>query len=155
MPNYVYVLLVLLLLLLIPVGGLFLLARQSNGMDPQSMGRNKLSEGPEKPNWVSSLATIESHQIEPIAFSGDPQVAWEKIQEAVDELGKTTTITSEPAYAHFECRTPLLGFVDDLELLLKPDDQRIEVRSASRAGHSDVGANRKRVEKLRVLFGQE
>ncbi|MEM6279314.1 MAG: DUF1499 domain-containing protein [Verrucomicrobiota bacterium] len=154
MPNYVSMLLVLLLLFLMPVGGLFFLARQSNGMDSEATGRDKLSEGPEKPNWVSSVTSKKAHQIEAIAFSGDPEVAWSKIQEALNELGNTTPVTTEPDYAHFECRTPLLGFVDDLELLLNPGEQRIEIRSASRAGHSDLGANRKRVEKLRVLFGE-
>lgn len=152
MPPYLTVLIGLLLLLLFPLGGLYFLAQQSARTEPESIGREHLAEGPRKPNWVSSMTLEKGHRIEPIGFSGRPEMAWEKIQQAVSELGKSAAITAEKDYLHVECRTPLLGFVDDLELLLNAEEQRIEVRSASRAGHSDLGANRKRVEKLRTLF---
>jgi uncharacterized protein (DUF1499 family) len=45
-------------------------------------------------------------------------------------------------------------FVDDLELRLSVDDGRIHIRSASRVGNSDLGANRKRVERLRERFAR-
>ena len=50
---------------------------------------------------------------------------------------------------HAEIRSPLFGFVDDLELRIDPDRARVDVRSASRVGRSDLGANRRRVEVLR------
>jgi uncharacterized protein (DUF1499 family) len=40
-------------------------------------------------------------------------------------------------------------FVDDIEWLLDSANSRFDVRSASRVGYSDLGANRKRVERLR------
>ncbi len=45
-----------------------------------------------------------------------------------------------------------MHFVDDLELRLRPAERRIEIRSASRLGWSDMGVNRKRVETLRNLL---
>ena len=59
------------------------------------------------------------------------------IDAAVDEL--------EDAY---------LFNVDDLELHLRSDEKRIAVRSASRVGYSDMGANRARVEELRALIDE-
>ena len=56
------------------------------------------------------------------------------------------------------CCVQFWGFVDDLELHLRPtsDDGSarcvIAVRSASRVGTSDFGVNRKRVEALRSLL---
>jgi uncharacterized protein (DUF1499 family) len=42
--------------------------------------------------------------------------------------------------------------VDDVELLLKPQEGVVIVRSASRVGHSDLGVNADRVESLRRYF---
>ncbi len=55
-------------------------------------------------------------------------------------------------YLHAECSSAVFGFVDDLELHLRPAEKLIAVRSASRVGHSDFGVNRKRVEQLRSLL---
>jgi uncharacterized protein (DUF1499 family) len=46
----------------------------------------------------------------------------------------------------------VFGFVDDLELHLRPAEKLIAVRSAARLGHSDLGVNRKRVEGLRAVL---
>jgi uncharacterized protein (DUF1499 family) len=46
----------------------------------------------------------------------------------------------------------MLGFVDDLELHLRPGAGIIAVRSASRTGRSDFGVNRSRVEDLRAAL---
>jgi len=58
-------------------------------------------------------------------------------------------------YLHAECSSAFFGFVDDLELHLRPGQGTIAVRSAARLGHSDFGVNRKRVEKLRSLLTQQ
>jgi len=64
---------------------------------------------------------------------------------------RRTRITSEtPEYLHAECRSALLGFIDDFELNLRPSEGVIAVRSASRVGYTDFGVNRKRVEALRA-----
>jgi len=47
-----------------------------------------------------------------------------------------------------------MGFVDDLELQLRPQDALIAVRSASRLGYGDLGANRRRVEALRAALAE-
>lgn len=71
----------------------------------------------------------------------------------LQELGGEEVRSSEQ-YLWFEFRTPLIGFVDDVECRLNRTEQQIEIRSASRIGHSDMGANRKRVEAIRQAFGE-
>jgi uncharacterized protein (DUF1499 family) len=65
----------------------------------------------------------------------------------VDELANGSI------YVHAEFRSALFRFVDDVEFLLPVDGSLIQVKSASRLGYSDMGVNRERVERLRVLFG--
>ena len=63
------------------------------------------------------------------------------------------TIVSETQdYLHAEFRSKIMGFVDDVEFWLPADQPVIHVRSASRVGYSDMGVNRRRVERIRRLF---
>jgi uncharacterized protein (DUF1499 family) len=64
-------------------------------------------------------------------------------------MPRTRIVQREPGYLRAECRSALMGFVDDLELELRASEQLIAVRSASRLGWSDMGVNRRRVEELR------
>ena len=45
---------------------------------------------------------------------------------------------------HAEFTSVIFRFVDDVEFLLDADSLSIHVRSASRVGYSDLGANRAR-----------
>ncbi len=65
------------------------------------------------------------------------------------ELPRARIVEETEDYLHAECRSALFGFVDDLELQLRPSESIIAVRSASRLGYSDFGVNRRRVEALR------
>ena len=153
MPTYVYALIAAFVLMdVIIFGGLWFLASYSKANRPENVGRSHLAEGPAKPNWVSSVTRDEAKLIEPLTFTGDPAAAWEAAKEAVAELPKTKLVITEGEYLHAECSSAIFGFVDDLELLLRPNSERIEIRSASRVGHSHMGANAQRVEKLRVMF---
>ena len=57
---------------------------------------------------------------------------------------RTAVVTVTDRYLHAEARSLLFRFTDDLEFLLQPDVGRIDVRSASRVGHSDLGVNKAR-----------
>ena len=61
-------------------------------------------------------------------------------------------ITAEANYIYAEFTSDLMGFVDDVEFYLDEKDSLIQVRSASRLGESDLGANRKRIEAIRARF---
>ncbi|MDF1658569.1 MAG: DUF1499 domain-containing protein, partial [Verrucomicrobiales bacterium] len=153
MPTFVYALIAAFVLAdVIIFGGLWFIASHSKANRPDNVGHGHLAEGSAKPNWVSSVTRDESKLIEPLIFTGDPAIAWEAAKEAVAELPKTKLVTTESEYLHAECSSPIFGFVDDLELLLRPNSECIDIRSASRVGHSDLGANAQRVEKLRTMF---
>jgi uncharacterized protein (DUF1499 family) len=63
-------------------------------------------------------------------------------------------VNEESGYIHAECTSWLFRFTDDVEFALDDAQKIIQVRSASRVGYSDLGANRKRVETIRRLFNQ-
>ena len=71
---------------------------------------------------------------------------------SLSQMPRTTLVTENQNYLHFECRSRLFRFVDDLEFLIDPDARVIQVRSASRVGYSDLGVNRARVNQVRVAF---
>lgn len=113
-----------------------------------------LAPCPDKPNCVCSEARDRQHAVAPLTLRGDPAAAWPAIQEVVGSLPRTRIISSDAGYLHAEFRTRVLRFVDDLELLLDAEARQVAVRSASRVGYSDLGANRKRVETLRALLAE-
>jgi len=50
--------------------------------------------------------------------------------------------------------SPLFGFVDDFEIRLDMAQKVIHIRSASRVGYSDGGANKKRTELFKRLYAE-
>jgi uncharacterized protein (DUF1499 family) len=117
------------------------------GLDPPD--DQTLPPCPATPNCVSSDATDGLHRIEPLAIGKDPDSVW---QALVACLGSDTSFTikvQNDRYLRVEARTAVLGFVDDVQFQLRPDQGYIAMRSASRLGLSDLGANRRRLEGVR------
>ena len=109
---------------------------------------------PDTPNCVSSQAGDAKHAIEPIAFTGPAPEAMQRLVAVLDELPRSKAITRSDSYLHYEFRSLVFRFVDDVECLLDADNGVIHIRSASRVGRSDLGVNRKRVERIRAGFLQ-
>ena len=107
---------------------------------------------PGSPNCVSSDALDTGHSVASFRLIVPPTVGWRAVQAVIDGLPRTKIITVTDDYLHAECSSAVFGFVDDLELHLRPAEKLVAVRSASRLGHSDFGVNRKRVEQLRSLL---
>jgi len=103
------------------------------------------------PNCVSSQAdpADQEHYVAPIAFSG----TMHELRRAVESMTRATVIREEGSYLYAEYKSALMGYVDDVELLLDEKARLVHVRSASRLGRSDFGVNRKRIEELRTLIG--
>lgn len=112
----------------------------------------RLSTCPSSPNCVCSDETGTSSAIESLQLAVPAADAWPLVEQAVRGLARTRIVSNSADYIHAECASSLLGFVDDLELHLRPDDGDIAVRSASRLGYSDFGVNRRRVEMLRTAL---
>lgn len=113
-----------------------------------------LAACPDSPNCVCSEEARDSHAIAPIPFRGDASAAWARLSAVLEQLGGKA-VRSGDQYLWFEFRSLLVGFVDDVECRLNRERQQIEIRSASRVGYSDLGANRRRVEAIRAAFGAD
>ncbi|MEQ8230714.1 MAG: DUF1499 domain-containing protein [Gammaproteobacteria bacterium] len=102
------------------------------------------------PNCVCSevaQAGDATHHVAPLALPpGAPEARWDAVVAAVRDAGGRI-VSERDGYLHAVFRTPLFGFADDVELRL--DGDAVHWRSASRVGHSDLGANRRRLEALR------
>ena len=124
------------------------------GRRPSTLGISdaRLAPCPSSPNCVSSDAADSGHALAPFELAVPAVQAWAAAREAVAGIPRTRIVTDADGYLHAECRSALLGFVDDLELQLRATEGQIAVRSASRLGHSDLGVNRRRVETLRAAL---
>ena len=126
------------------------------GTRPTDIGitDGRLAPCPSSPNCVSSDADPgdTTHYVAPLAIRGDASDAWKAAGDAVAALPRTEIITQSDDYLYAECTSALMGFVDDLELHLRPTEGIIAVRSASRLGYGDMGVNRARIESLRTAL---
>ena len=108
---------------------------------------DRLAPCPDSPNCVCSRAGASPrHRIEPLVAGSAPAATFERLKERMAAAPRIVVVTATHDYLHVVCRTRL-GFADDLECHLVGDV--IHVRSASRLGYYDFGANRARVEALR------
>lgn len=81
--------------------------------------------------------------------SGPPEEVMDRVSKAVLSLPGARIMEATETYLHARVKTPLFRFVDDLEVLLESGKGVVHIRSASRIGSWDLGANRRRVEWLR------
>ena len=116
------------------------------GEPPQNIGVNegRLAACPDSPNCVSSFETREDHQIEPLNAN------LSAVEQLLLSRGDTNIVNVGTNYLHAEFTSRLMGFVDDVEFLFDTNSGLTHVRSASRVGYSDMGANRNRIEDLRA-----
>ena len=70
--------------------------------------------------------------------------------EAPDGAAQVIVRDQGDGYLYAQFTTRWMTFVDDLELWVDPVNNVVQVRSASRLGESDLGANRARIEALRA-----
>lgn len=115
------------------------------GEPPQNIGvtEGRLSPCPESPNCVSSFENSEEHSIAPLAANLD------QIQQVLLGMDEANIVEVSNGYLYAEFTSRIMGYVDDVEFLTDSTGNLTHVRSASRLGHSDLGANRKRIEAIR------
>ncbi len=127
----------------------------SPGEFPAGLQNNQLSPCPASPNCVNSEYTDDGeHYIAAIAYqnkSTDDVI--QLLQQAIATSGGRITHHNDH-YIAATYTTRLFRFVDDVEFRIDPQQQLIHIRSAARQGHSDLGANRKRVQTIKQLFAQ-
>jgi len=114
---------------------------------------SRLTPCPSTPNCVCSEHADEHSFVAPLRHTGPPERAWQRAAESITGMGGTI-LHNDGQYLHAVFTSPFFRFVDDMELRLDDTQGTIQLRSASRVGYSDLGVNRKRVARLRALFGQ-
>ncbi len=107
------------------------------------------------PHCVSSQSTEVDHAIAPFNYTGSPVAAREKLTRVLGRMASMgyTVVVSEGDYIHATHTSGTMKYVDDLEFVFSQSERGvIHVRSSSRIGYADFGANRKHVEEVRTAF---
>ena len=143
---------IVMLTLVAGTAGLFLLSFSAPPPSNLGVRDGRLAACPETPNCVSTQAEDHEHWIAPLTYQGDSDTVIEALAEIVGQQPRTRIIERSPHYLHAEFRSAIFRFVDDVEFYVEADSGRVHFRSASRVGHSDMGANRTRMELIRSLF---
>jgi len=114
---------------------------------------NRLSPCPSTPNCIcTEYPNDESHFTEAITFSAENADSVPTIMaNAIEQTGGVIT-KAENNYIAATYTSKLFRYVDDFEVRIDKNKQLIHMRSASRVGKSDFGANLKRIESLRVFL---
>ncbi|NNG01312.1 MAG: DUF1499 domain-containing protein [Desulfobacteraceae bacterium] len=96
-------------------------------------------------------ANISSY-IAPLAYTGDRETAHHRLLALLSRLPRVTIVDTDPVFIHAEFRSRLFQFVDDVLFHFPEKENQIHLRSSSRKGYWDLGANRRRLEHIRRLF---
>lgn len=125
-----------------------------NHVAGKNLGFKPLPPCPQSPNCVSSQSPDPQHFIEPLGYQGSLDETKARLVQIISTLPRTRLVEEEPTYIHAECTSLIFRFTDDLEFAFDDIQKVIHIRSASRVGYSDLGANRKRVEAIRRHFNR-
>ena len=129
------------------------------GTPPGDLGvrEGKLKRLSKTPNCVSSQADLwpgdaqQSYaRIAPLALVGSGPQTLQRLQAIVQATPGAVVVKAESNYLYATFTTRLMKDTDDVEFWFDPAAQVVQVRSASRLGRKDLGANRARVEALRA-----
>ena len=103
------------------------------------------------PHCVSSTDVDPDYRVAPLGYTGSAEAARARLKAVIAADGGVVT-DEAPDYLHATYTTAIMRYVDDVEFVFSPSG-RIELRSSSRIGYSDLGKNRDRVEGIRRAFG--
>jgi len=112
----------------------------------------ELSPCPSSPNCVSTQETRRRKRMKPIPFSQDLISSKMKLKKLIENSSRAKLVEENDYYLHYEFKTKLGKFIDDVEFLFDEKTKQIHFRSASRKGWSDMGKNKRRMKKIRRNF---
>lgn len=126
------------------------------GQVPAALGvqDGRLQPPRKSPNNVHSQASsfgpaFKHTLIEPLPAGADGPATMARLKTLIEATPGAEVVRSAPDYLYVQYTTRWMKFVDDAEFWYDPSAQKVQVRSASRLGESDLGVNRARIESLR------
>lgn len=106
-----------------------------------------------KPNAVSSQTADERKRVDAIDCS-KVEAPIQKAAVVLAEMPGASIEQRSENYLYAVVKTPALRFRDDVEVYFDEAAKCLHFRSASRAGYSDMGVNRKRYKQFVRRFEQ-
>lgn len=113
---------------------------------------DQLEPCPPTPNCVSSLSEDPRERMPPIPYRGSARQARDLLLDLLADLPRVRLLDAGELLVRTAFTTPVFRFTDDVDFLIDPDAGVIHFRSASRIGHHDLGANRRRMRRLTRRF---
>lgn len=107
-----------------------------------------LADCPKSPNCVSSQASDPDRRVAPLKGGDSAEQARQRLTAVLDSLPRVSWTAPTEQRIEAQFTSLIFRFTDDVIFEIE-EDGSIQVRSASRIGYSDLGANRSRVEMLR------
>lgn len=144
----------IILLSAIALFGILLLFIRIVSKRPSNLGiiDGKLNECGEYPNCVCTDSQKESHKIDYLPFKPEIENQKEYLKSVIAKIPRTKLIVEKENYLYYEFRSLAWRFIDDVEFYFNENTKQIHMRSASRIGTNDFGANRNRIENIRKLY---
>ena len=134
---------------------LFILGMKSQSGHAPGLVNDQLSRCPDTPNCVNSeYPEQQDNYISPINIlqnSKSNTLPLTTIKNIIQETAGSIQVENEN-YIAATFTSTIFHFVDDLEIRIDRKQNRIHLRSASRIGRSDLGANLKRVKLIKEKY---
>ncbi len=145
MKFLIGILLLVILYVLLRIGIQHLSAKSTApGIIENASGNSDQNSDPGSQSLAPCPDTPNCFQVEVITEDGESGL--NALEKALSNTVGITIAKRQDNYLHATSKSSIMGYIDDLEVLRKED--RLQIRSASRLGHSDLGANKKRVDQL-------
>ena len=74
---------------------------------------------------------------------------FEDIKRIIQSGPRSLIVENDRDYLHAEITSKWMKYVDDLEVSYFPESNKLQIRSESRVGESDLGVNQKRIDLIK------
>ncbi|VAW61433.1 hypothetical protein MNBD_GAMMA10-1164 [hydrothermal vent metagenome] len=148
-------------LIIIALAYFIYLGFKSHNGSPYGLRNSKLSPCTSKPNCIcTEYPEDKSHFTEAFNYSETNtdsivQSIRASIKQTGGEIINAEKINNKSTYISANYTSALFRYVDDFEVRIDTQKKRIHMRSASRVGHSDMGANLKRIQAFTKMLSQQ
>lgn len=130
----------------------FIMGHKSKQGEAVGLVDGALAQCSDKPNCVCSENKDDlEHYITPLSLiHSNAEDSLAIMKQIIIKIGGAIQ-TENANYLAATFSSTIFGFIDDLEIRIDNRQSLIHIRSASRVGHSDMGVNKKRIERLKQL----